>query len=87
MMDLFWQGLNFVFVYIDDIYVLVASKDAHTHKVYLCQLFQHLKEYDLVINVSKRQFGVSTICIDFLSHHITYAGIQPLPDKVIVISQ
>ena len=48
LMDIVCQGLDFVFIYIDDI--LVASENAKTH---LRLLFQRLKEHSLVINVTK----------------------------------
>ena len=38
LMDTVCQGLEFVFVYIDDI--LIASKDVDTHKQHLGPLFQ-----------------------------------------------
>ena len=78
LMDTVCQGLDFTFVYIDDI--LVASQDIETHKQHLQTLFQRLKEYGLVINLSKCQFGCDTI--DFLGHRISSTGIRPLPDKV-----
>ena len=52
--DTVCQGLDFVFVYVDDI--LVASKDAEEHERHLRQLFQRLQEHGLVINVAKCQF-------------------------------
>ena len=83
LMDTVCQGLEFAFVYIDDI--LIASEDEESHKAHLRQLFQQLQEYGLVVNVSKCQFGCSTI--DFLGHRITHEGIVPLPDKVDAITQ
>ena len=82
-MDTVCQGLDFVFVYIDDI--LVASRNATEHKVHLRQLFQRLQEHGLVINVAKCQFGCTRI--DFLGHRITQHGAAPLPDKVEAIIQ
>jgi hypothetical protein len=41
-MDTVCQGLDFVFVYADDI--LVASKDAAEHEAHLRQLFQRLQD-------------------------------------------
>lgn len=83
LMDSVCQGLDFVFVYIDDI--LVASKNAKEHQVHLRQLFQRLQEHGLVINVTKCQFGRTTL--DFLGHRITSHGASPLPDKVEAICQ
>ena len=82
LMDIVCHGLDFAFIYTDD---MVASKDVETHKEHLCLLFQRLQEYGLVINVSKSQFGRNTI--DFLGHRITHAGIMLLPDKVDAITQ
>eukprot|EP00731_Ephydatia_muelleri_P021797 Em0014g388a len=48
-------------------------------------LFQRLKDYGLVVNVSKCKFGVESL--DFLGHHINCDGIVPLPDKVSVITE
>ena len=83
LMDTVCQGLDFTFVYIDDI--LVASEDEDTHLAHLHQLFQRLKDYGLVVNVSKCKFGVKSL--DFLGHHINCDGIVPLPDKVSVITE
>ena len=69
------QGLDFTFVYIDDI--LVASEDEDTHLDHLHQLFQRLKDYGLVVNVSKCKFGVESL--DFLGHHINCDGIVHHP--------
>ena len=78
LMDTVCQGLDFTFVYIDDI--LVASKDTETHKQHLAQLFHRLQEHGLVINVSKCKFGQNSL--DFLGHQITSECIMPLPEKV-----
>ena len=83
LMDTVCQGLYFTFVYIDDI--LVASEDEDTHLDHLHQLFQRLKDYGLVVNVSKCTFGVESL--DFLGHCINCDGIVPLPDKVSVITK
>ena len=83
MMDIVCHGLDFAFIYIDDI--LVASSDVETHKEHLRLLFQRLHENGLVINVSKSRFGCNSI--DFLGHRITHTGIMPLPDKVDAITQ
>lgn len=82
LMDSVCDGLDFAFVYIDDI--LVASKDRETHKEHLALLFQRLREFDLVLNVDKCRFGLDTL--DFLGHRVTHSGIMPLPEKVNIIT-
>lgn len=76
------RGLPFCFAYLDDL--LVASANAQEHKDHLLQLFARLREYGLVINSVKCEFGVAEL--DFLGHHLTSKGIQPLPTKVQAIS-
>lgn len=75
-------GLDFVYVYIDDI--LVASHDENEHKIHLRLLFQRLSEYGLNIKSSKSIFGVKSL--HFLSHIITDKGILPSPEKVEAIN-
>ena len=82
-MDTVYQGLDFTFVYIDDIQV--ANVDEDTHQDHLHQLFQRLKDYDLVVNVSKCKFGIESS--DFLSHRINCIVFVPLPDTVSVITE
>lgn len=72
------RGLDFVYVYIDDI--LVASKTEEEHKQHLHQLFERLEEFGINIKTSKCIFGVSKI--DFLSHNISANGILPSKDRV-----
>ena len=83
LMDTFCHDLEFAFVYINGI--LVASQDSDTHKQHLCQLFERLKQYSLVIHITKCRFGPCMLC--FLGHRITRYGTVPLPDKVEAISQ
>ena len=56
-MDTVCQGQDFTFVYIYDI--LVASEDEDTHLDHLHQLFQRLKDYGLVVNVSNERLGLN----------------------------
>ena len=81
LMDSVCQGLDFLFVYLDDI--LLASSNMKEHKQHLRALFQRLTENGLIVKKEKCVFGASTI--DFLGHRISPDGITPLPDKVRVI--
>ena len=83
LMDNVCQGLDFVFVYLDDI--LVASSTEAEHMVHLRQLFDQLKKHGLVINEEKCQFGRSNI--EFLGHVISSRGALPQRSKVEAISR
>lgn len=76
-------GLEFVFVYIDDL--LIASRDVATHRTHLDQLFQRLVEYGLTINPAKCVLGVDRL--DFLSHEIDADGIRPSKSRVVAIRE
>ena len=76
-MDSVCRGLDFIFVYLDDI--LVASSSESQHLEDLRALFDRLKEHGLVLNPAKCEFCVSQI--DFLGHQIINDGAMPLPAK------
>ena len=70
LMDKVGDGLDFVFIYLDDI--LVALIDAAQHKQHLRMLFDRLEEFGMVVNPDKCLFAVHEL--EFLGHHITAAG-------------
>lgn len=72
------KGLDFVFTYLDDIFV--ASINEIQHRQHLRALFQRLQMYGLCINTDKCQFGKTEI--KFLGHLVTPDGIKPTPEKV-----
>ena len=72
------RGLDFVFVYLDDI--LVTSPDHSTHKKHLKILFARLAEYGIIIGLGKCQFGTTEL--SFIGHHVCSEGISPLPSAV-----
>ena len=72
------RGLDFVFVYLDDL--LVTSPDHRTHKKHLKILFTCLAEYGIIIGPGKCQFGTTEL--SFLGHHVSVAGISPLASAV-----
>lgn len=71
-------GLDFVYVYIDD--VIIFSKSEEDHKKHIRVIFERLDEYGLRIKPSKCLFGVSEL--SFLSHDISSHGIRPSTNKV-----
>ena len=77
------RDFHFWYAYIDDI--LIASGTPEKHKQHLTAVFERLKEYGVIINPGKCQFGVNSL--NFLGHHVTAQGIQPLTDKVKAIQQ
>jgi hypothetical protein len=72
-MDRVLSGLDFIFVYLDD--VIIASRSEEQHLQHLRILFQRLSNASLVINSEKCVFGVAAV--EFLSHHVTAAGTSP----------
>ena len=74
-------GLDFVFVYLDDL--LVTSVDHKMHKTHLQIVFTCLAEYGVIIGPEKCQFG--TTALSFLGHHVCPDGISPSPSAVEVI--
>ena len=68
-------GLDFVFVYLDDL--LVTSPDHKTHKKHFKI---QLTEYRIIIGPDKCQFGTTEL--SFLGHYVCPEGISPLPTAV-----
>ena len=81
MIDRALQGLPFIFVYLDDI--LIASPDAASHRLHLQAVFHRLRQFGLVLNISKCVLGATSV--DFLGHHITAGGAQPLTSQTAAI--
>ncbi|UYV69629.1 hypothetical protein LAZ67_7000033 [Cordylochernes scorpioides] len=80
-MDEVTKGLDFVFVYIDD--VLIASKNEIDHIQHLHTIFKRLSDHGLTINISKSVFGKPSL--EFLGHIIDNKGIKPLPEKIRIV--
>ena len=82
LMDNVFRGLDFVFVYLDDI--LVASSDTHAHAHHLHQVFGRLQKAGLAINKEKSVLGATEVT--FLGHRVHPDGLVPLPAKIDSIS-
>jgi cleavage and polyadenylation specificity factor subunit 1 len=74
--------LEAVFAFVGD--MDVASRNAEEHAVHLRQLFTRLREHGLVINVEKCVFGAPSI--QFLGHHLSAEGVEPLPENVSAVT-
>ena len=77
-MDEVVKGLDFVYVYIDDILIFSENEEQHIH--HLDQLFDRLNEHGIAINTQKSDFIANEV--DFLGFKVSSAGIAPLPAKV-----
>jgi hypothetical protein len=77
-MDRVLAGLDFSFVYLDDI--VLASHSVEEHVVHLCKLFKRLQQFGLVINRGKCIFGQSSV--EFLGHQVSAKGALPLQGNV-----
>ncbi|UYV63747.1 hypothetical protein LAZ67_2005485 [Cordylochernes scorpioides] len=80
-MDDVTKGLDFVFVYIDD--VLNASKNENNHIQHLHTIFKRLSDHGLTANISKSVFGKPSL--EFRGHIIDNKGIKPLPEKIRIV--
>lgn len=77
------EGLDYVYVYIDD--VIVASEDMETHKKHLKEIFERLNKFGVTINLNKCAFGETKI--EFLGFEVSTDGIRPLSKKVDAINE
>ena len=77
------RDLHFSYAYIDDL--LIASSNPQEHKQHLKQVFDRFKQFGVIVNPTKCQFGVSELT--FLGHSLNSQGIRPLQDKVKVIQE
>ena len=82
LMDRIFTGLDYVFVYIDDI--LIASSSESEHKVHLRQVLARLEQHGISVNYSKSEFGKDKL--EFLGYLINQRGIQPTQDRVNTIT-
>jgi hypothetical protein len=83
LMDSVLAGLQFCFVYMDD--VLVASTSPEQHVAHLREVFCRLQQHGLVLNIQKCSFGQAEL--DYLGHHISASGIRPMAARVTAIKK
>ena len=76
-MDQVLRGLDFCYIYLDDL--LVTSESPDQHMEHLRLVFERLRHYGM-INPQKCKFGVASV--EFLGHLVDSTGIHPLQDKV-----
>ena len=69
---------NFVVVYLDDI--LIFSDTVADHKEHVAEVLSILQKARF--QVSPPKYVIAVTKIEFLSHIITAAGIEPSPDEI-----
>ena len=67
-------GMDFVFIYLDD--VLIASPDEISHCRHVHTVLSRLQDFGLILNLSKCRFGLQKV--EFLRHRVSAAGVEPL---------
>ena len=70
LMEKIMEGLDFVFVYLDDILISLVDEDEHCH--HLWEVFNRLHLAGLTINMGKSEFYKENL--DF---NISKAGLRP----------
>jgi len=78
MMDRIFNGVVFVFVYLDDI--LIFSPTMTQHLKHLRQVLRLLDAHGLVINPAKCVFAAPSV--EFLGHQVNATGLVPLTRHV-----
>ena len=72
-MDEVLEGLDCIFVYLDDI--LVASNTVEEHHIHLEEVFKRLQQHGLVLHLEKCVFFASSV--EFLGQHVATIAAHP----------
>lgn len=83
MMDGILGDLSFCVCYIDDIFIHSSNRQEHLR--HISTVLDRLQQNGLVVRYDKCVFGAREV--EFLGHHLTPAGVSPLPGKVTAIRQ
>ncbi|KAF2893958.1 hypothetical protein ILUMI_12216 [Ignelater luminosus] len=76
-LDQIFRGLDFVYVYIDDI--LIASESEDKHARHLEIVWKLLNQCGIIVNPKKCTFGASELT--FLEIKVSQNGLEPLSEK------
>lgn len=77
------KGLDFLFVYLDD--VIIASKNLEEHKLHLEQVLERFSKFGITINLAKCDFGKTKV--EFLGYEVSIGGVRPLSHKIEAIKK
>ena len=78
LMDKILQGLPYVNIYLDNIFVHSANKQQH--KQHLRTVFNHLRQVGLTLKGKKCCIGISKVC--YLGHIFSVSGMAPDHTKI-----
>ena len=81
-MDEVLEGLDCIFVYLDNI--LVASNTVEEHQIHLEEVLKRLQQHGPVLHLEKCMFFASSV--EFLGQHMSAEGILPLGARVAAIT-
>ena len=81
LMNKVFQGLNFVKVYVDDVFICSGTKDDHIK--HLTAVFQRLKDAGLSLRGNKCHIGLSQV--RYLGHTFSSKGMMPDDRKVAAV--
>jgi len=81
VMDTILQGIEGVYVHIDDI--VIVGNDLETVKGRLRQVLKRLQEYRVKVNYEKCKWFQKQV--EFLGHIVSKMGIQPNPEKITTV--
>lgn len=72
VMSLVIDGLDFVVVFVDDLFIF--SKDVNMHTTHVCTVLDRLTESGLLINLDKCHFGMKSL--NLLGHVVSAEGVS-----------
>lgn len=83
MMDLIFEGIPFVRVYLDELFIFVFNLDEHIE--HLIIIFQLIEKQGLKLKISKCTFAQSEVAL--LGHIFNNLGVSVDPTKIKAIRE
>lgn len=83
LMEQILSGCEWVLIYIDDIVVHAPNKETHDKR--LRSVMNRLREFNVLLNKEKCEFGVPTI--RFIGHNFTSTGVTPIHDHLAAVRE
>lgn len=77
------RGIDNCFCFVDDI--LIYSEEENQHKILLKQVLDRLKQYGVMLNLEKCEFGKQNT--KYLGYEVSSNGIKPIQERTEAISK